>query len=269
MLKFRQDLNTIKQPKIKGKKSTFTTQEMNIQSQIITLNTLQIKKRIDSDSSFNIIENDETAASDTLQAIQQKTDLIPNVYEGGLKTWECSLDLCLFLETIDFTNKKCLELGCGSGLPGITCLLKGALICDFQDYNENVINYVTAPNVVLNTNANLSTFIDTITITNDFKKSSFYSGDWGSLEFSDMYDVILTSETIYSFENYSCLLKLMKSCLKKDGIIYLAAKKIYFGCSGSLLLFKNACADHGFRWETVCVYNAGVDREILEIKLFT
>ena len=28
---------------------------------------------------------------------QQKTDIIPGVYEGGLQVWECSLDLCHYL----------------------------------------------------------------------------------------------------------------------------------------------------------------------------
>lgn len=35
--------------------------------------------------------------SDVSRAIALKTDLIPGVYEGGLKTWECSLDLAYFL----------------------------------------------------------------------------------------------------------------------------------------------------------------------------
>lgn len=29
-----------------------------------------------------------------------KTDVIPGVYEGGLKVWECSVDLCRFLAAI-------------------------------------------------------------------------------------------------------------------------------------------------------------------------
>lgn len=80
------------------------------------------------------------------------TDLIPGVYGGGLKVWECSLDLCRHLasEIADLRrrevvgeshgetggggaatpndcqaalggNGKVLELGCGHGLPG--CLL--------------------------------------------------------------------------------------------------------------------------------------------------
>eukprot|EP00581_Thalassiosira_minuscula_P008466 CAMPEP_0183708866 /NCGR_PEP_ID=MMETSP0737-20130205/5044_1 /TAXON_ID=385413 /ORGANISM="Thalassiosira miniscula, Strain CCMP1093" /LENGTH=418 /DNA_ID=CAMNT_0025936819 /DNA_START=108 /DNA_END=1364 /DNA_ORIENTATION=- len=81
------------------------------------------------------------------------TDLIPGVYEGGLKVWECSVDLCRFLalvmdgdspiidmdasstatEDSDLvvvraavrrslgTGGSTMELGCGHGLPG--CLI--------------------------------------------------------------------------------------------------------------------------------------------------
>ncbi|KAL3797385.1 hypothetical protein HJC23_010511 [Cyclotella cryptica] len=87
----------------------------------------------------------------------ETTDLIPGVYEGGLKVWECSVDLCRFLASIieqicsrkgmdidtqdDFNNDHMgdlefvrqavsrsitrggltMELGCGHGLPG--CLI--------------------------------------------------------------------------------------------------------------------------------------------------
>eukprot|EP00584_Thalassiosira_punctigera_P016684 CAMPEP_0172555310 /NCGR_PEP_ID=MMETSP1067-20121228/58349_1 /TAXON_ID=265564 ORGANISM="Thalassiosira punctigera, Strain Tpunct2005C2" /NCGR_SAMPLE_ID=MMETSP1067 /ASSEMBLY_ACC=CAM_ASM_000444 /LENGTH=379 /DNA_ID=CAMNT_0013343825 /DNA_START=83 /DNA_END=1219 /DNA_ORIENTATION=+ len=77
------------------------------------------------------------------------TDLIPGVYEGGLKVWECSVDLCRFLaRVIDDSSMdtplsttgvadlgdlraavrrslgpggSTMELGCGHGLPG--CLI--------------------------------------------------------------------------------------------------------------------------------------------------
>jgi len=70
------------------------------------------------------------------------TDLISGVYEGGLKVWECSIDLCRFLTQIidgnlvgepdlDAVHKAVIrsldlggctmELGCGHGLPG--CLI--------------------------------------------------------------------------------------------------------------------------------------------------
>ena len=45
------------------------------------------------------------------------SDLVPGVYEGGLKTWECSLDLVNYLDEIKDTEqrrlngKRILEVG--------------------------------------------------------------------------------------------------------------------------------------------------------------
>lgn len=54
---------------------------------------------------------------------------------GGLKVWECTYDILKQLneKNLSFNNKYCLDLGCGSGVLGIYCLLQGA-ICTFQDY---------------------------------------------------------------------------------------------------------------------------------------
>ena len=51
------------------------------------------------------------------------SDLIPAVYEGGMKIWECSGDLVEYLgkksrDDLDLSGKRVLEVGCGAGLPG-------------------------------------------------------------------------------------------------------------------------------------------------------
>ncbi|KAF2128231.1 hypothetical protein P153DRAFT_398074 [Dothidotthia symphoricarpi CBS 119687] len=90
------------------------------------------------------------------------TDLQTNVYEGGYKTWECSLDLVKYL--LDRGPRKALddmarvnhviEMGCGSALPG--ALLLGyalreglGLYFTLTDYNAEVLRLVTAPNLLL------------------------------------------------------------------------------------------------------------------------
>lgn len=43
------------------------------------------------------------------------SDLIPNVYEGGLKTWECSLDLVTYLHDRlegQLADRRVLEVRC-------------------------------------------------------------------------------------------------------------------------------------------------------------
>ena len=66
------------------------------------------------------------------------TDLIPRVYEGGFKIWECTQDLADLLtasdETIEFEGKSVCDLGCSGGMLGIIGLINGASKVDFQDY---------------------------------------------------------------------------------------------------------------------------------------
>ena len=108
------------------------------------------------------------------------------VYEGGLKIWECSIDLADYLH--DFvvisgsdiktegdsetylesdtrlsipSNSSVLELGCGHGLPAMTVLNKlsthslsqgtiysGSVV--FTDFNKEVIEKITWPNILKN-----------------------------------------------------------------------------------------------------------------------
>ncbi|KAG0356108.1 Histidine protein methyltransferase 1 [Podila minutissima] len=87
-------------------------------------------------------------------ALAGKSDLVKGVYEGGLKTWECALDLVAYLaeNKESYDGKKVLELGCGSALPGIYILTQSSSVkVDLQDYNDQVLKLVTLPNVLLNT----------------------------------------------------------------------------------------------------------------------
>jgi protein-histidine N-methyltransferase len=91
------------------------------------------------------------------------SDLRTNIYEGGYKTWECSLDLVRYL--LDRGPRKdlddmmrvdhVLEMGCGSALPSLLLLqyaLRNGLGMYFTltDYNEDVLRLVTVPNLLLN-----------------------------------------------------------------------------------------------------------------------
>jgi protein-histidine N-methyltransferase len=103
---------------------------------------------------------DETSTS--IPSGLDASDLAPNVYEGGFKTWECSLDLCRFL--LDRGPRKdlddmarvahVLEMGCGSALPSVLLFqyaLRERLGMEFTltDYNADVLRLVTVPNLVL------------------------------------------------------------------------------------------------------------------------
>ncbi|XP_019646721.1 PREDICTED: histidine protein methyltransferase 1 homolog [Branchiostoma belcheri] len=227
--------------------------------------------------------------SKSLEASTSESDLVPNVYEGGMKIWECSVDLVEYLSEIalSWAGLKVLEIGCGAGLPGILALTKGAEKVHFLDYNEEVLRNVTIPNVVLNAGTDL-----------DATRCRFFAGDWSSVQkllteeskcandltkesnsksgnkmteeskSNEKYDVILTSETIYNTDSYQKLHDLMKSTLAPHGTIYLAAKTHYFGVGGGTRLFEEFVRKEDvFRSEVSKVYSEGVNREILKIEI--
>ncbi|XP_041479163.1 histidine protein methyltransferase 1 homolog [Lytechinus variegatus] len=202
--------------------------------------------------------------SEIKEAITTHSDLLPCIYEGGLKVWECSLDLVQYLQDLDpasFSGQNILELGCGAGLPGIYSLQKGATV-HFQDYNEEVLELLTIPNVQLNTKPEVYK-----------ERCLFLSGDWSLvqdllLKGATRYDVILTSETIYSLDSQPRLYNIIRNLLKPNGIVYLAAKTHYFGVGGGTRQFEEFVKEKGeFEIESAKVIRQGVQREILEMRL--
>jgi predicted nicotinamide N-methyase len=245
-----------------------------IMGEVVVLEGMVLYKRALADINFEIAQRDDMVhGNELVQAITQSSDLIAGVYEGGCKTWECSLDLVRFLHSLPdalLNGKRVIELGCGSALPGIYCLKRGATT-DFQDYNEDVIQLVTIPNVTLN-RISLELDIDEqglfeTEIQYECGQSRFFAGDWSHLAqiIDEKYDIILTSETIYSSQNIPVLLSLIRSILKPGGFVLVAAKHNYFGCTGSMPIFKTFVEDSGFQMETVFEQAKGVRREIVKL----
>jgi hypothetical protein len=144
---------------------------------------------------------------------EKNTDIIPGVYEGGLKVWECSIDLCRFLAHIIMMDEKefndsdvinardavrrsigdggsALELGCGHGLPACLLLRESVLRCThavflFSDFNDFVLRDVTIPNARLNIRGLFYQQVDDSvhdkTIQALSRRSVFAGGDWMGL----------------------------------------------------------------------------------------
>lgn len=181
--------------------------------------------------------------------VDGESDLVPYVYEGGYKIWECSLDLCEYiLKNAEKFVGDCLELGCGASLPSICA---GLLKCNItiQDYNESVLRDFSLHNL----------------IENGIECVAYY-GDWHDLKEivgAKRFKVILSCETIYSTENYESFLDLVLVSLDVDGLLYLAAKSVYFGLDGSTDEFIKFSQSKLRMVDRVFIKDSSVKREII------
>ena len=149
---------------------------------------------------------------------------------SGQKIWECSLDLCRALHQIDLSGiSNVLELGCGHGLPGITCLKRSNAHVTFQDYISETIDQITRPSVALNT----------VETDSRVYQTSFIASSWSAFADQLKYDLILCSEGIYSTEHFSALKQILGESLTVNGMALFAGKKYYFGCGGGTMEFSN------------------------------
>lgn len=193
--------------------------------------------------------------------LANEVDIIPREYEGGLKTWECSLDLLHYLSTLAFpAGMRIVELGCGSALPSISLARRDpTATVAFQDYNEHVLRSVTLPNLLGNVQSAAPC------------NYSFFCGDWDGLEglLLDSCDLLLSSETIYHPSSYSKISRIIASCLAPTGTALVAAKEYYFGntLGGGLHEFAaHIVAGGELSCRRVWQSSGGLLRGILEIR---
>ena len=87
-------------------------------------------------------------------------DLTSGIYEGGFKTWECAIDLAEYVASRRLEGDwHIIELGAGSAIPSCVLIaqairnnelrINGRLHFTLCDYNEDVLQLCTAPNVFL------------------------------------------------------------------------------------------------------------------------
>ncbi|KAF4349575.1 hypothetical protein F8388_003759, partial [Cannabis sativa] len=150
------------------------------------------------------------------------------------------------------------QLGCGHGLPGIFACLEGAASVHFQDFNAEVLKCLTIPNVNANLQKKIQNSKTVVTGSEAATEVRFFAGDWSEIDkllpnvrdskkeldcstencSVDGYDTILMAETVYSVTVFQRLYKLIKKCMSyPHGVVYMAAKKHYFGVGGGTRQF--------------------------------
>ena len=223
-------------------------------------------------------------------------DLISGVYEGGFKTWECSIDLASHTRSA----RTVVELGCGSGLPSLAAFTDALqhdrpITLILQDYNDVVLRYLTLPNLLLAWCRHAQTTgtgkgvedgagkawedegeIEVDAVKDDFLaavKSGKVSirilqGGWGRemAELIGSVDLLLASETIYNEASLPHFIDTIARCVSPEsGVALIAAKSVYFGVGGGVESFKRMIpATTSCR--TLFESGGGIKRVILELR---
>ena len=137
------------------------TLPQNISYTIISAGRTLIPRRELYDVRMQLMSEDDDPSSTTTLTERVAAiglgdeDIRTRVYEGGLKSWECSLDLAAYLsEAATVLPASVAELGCGTALPSLVLLQRllaankpGRLV--LADYNIDVLRLVTLPNLLL------------------------------------------------------------------------------------------------------------------------
>ena len=80
------------------------------------------------------------------------------------------------------------------------------------------------------------------------------------------YDIILTSETIYSLGAIQTLYDTLKRCIRPNGVVYVASKTYYFGVGGGTRSLQTLNDERqSFAIVSAWKSTTGVAREILEL----
>lgn len=142
---------------LKNIRVTFETYVTPLQNTVFRRELFDVKHQLMNEDDVQVSGNSNEEENQLLLT-QQSSDLTRGVYEGGFKSWECSIDTVDKLSSYEdsqlFTGHV-VELGCGTSLPS-TYLFRRALLSGtrgikfvLSDYNASVLRLVTLPNLIV------------------------------------------------------------------------------------------------------------------------
>ncbi|SHF38661.1 Predicted nicotinamide N-methyase [Desulfofundulus australicus DSM 11792] len=114
--------------------------------------------------------------------------------------WPAARGLARYIwENVPFSGETVLELGAGTGLPGLVCGLKGARVT-FSDYKPEALQFCKA-------NAALQ----------KVKEAYYLLADWRDFTTDRQFDWIIGSDILYDPKFYPFLAEIFTRCLKPGG----------------------------------------------------
>ncbi|AYU77489.1 Putative methyltransferase, putative [Leishmania donovani] len=236
-------------------------------SDIFTL-CYQTSPEVDTLTSVAATQTPEMTPSSS--AKRERRDVVPGRYYGGLKVWSCAVLLAEYLANHAAQYRSLFEaavvvaeLGCGQGLPGLAAMCLGARRVVFQDYNEEVLNVCTKPNVAATVCANESLQLSQGGVgTTPLLHVKFVHGDWVDLSWESQgaasssagleafCDVILGSDVTFDKDACDRLACVLHRWLRPyTGTAIIVSKDYYFGTNGGYLEFTESAEPYGLRVE--------------------
>jgi protein-histidine N-methyltransferase len=111
-------------------------------------------------------------------------------------------------------------------------------------------------------------------LENENIELEFFEGDWSSMRLPQehKYDIVLTSETVYSLSSLPALLDLLESACRPgdESLCLVACKRIYFGVGGGELEFRTR-VERALRGRVETVWgqdgqSQGVGRRVMKVE---
>ncbi|KAG5482877.1 hypothetical protein LSCM1_06911 [Leishmania martiniquensis] len=209
----------------------------------------------------------QTPERTPLRFSKEHRDVIPGRYYGGLKVWSCAVLLAQYLadhapqyRRLFEAAEVVAELGCGQGLPGMAAICLGARRVVFQDYNKEVLDVCTKPNVAATIGANGSLRASRCGVgSTPPRYAKFVHGDWVDLSWESQgtaaasssvsfCDAILGADVTFdkdACDKLACVLqRWLRPC---TGAAIIVSKDYYFGTNGGYLELTKSAEPYGLQ----------------------